>query len=105
MMSDSLTFMSKNSIIPLDQLLKIKKIDDEYEYGKNDVFALIIIMRQMLQNEDFKNMIIELENVVQTLNYNLHTITIDDVLHRMGFPLNWTDIAKIERSRDINEKI
>ena len=85
------------------QLLKIRKEDEEYVYGKNDVFALIIIMRQMLQNEDFKNMIIELENVVQTLNYNLHTITIKQVLHRMGFPLNWTDIAKIERSRDINE--
>lgn len=85
------------------QLLKIRKEDEEYVYGKNDVFALIIIMRQMLQNEDFKNMIIELENVVQTLNYNLHTITINQVLHRMGFPLNWTDIAKIERSRDINE--
>lgn len=86
------------------QLLKIRKEDDEYVYGKNDVFALIIIMRQMLQNEDFKNMIIELENVVQTLNYNLHTISINSVLNRMGFPLNWNDIAKIERSRDINEK-
>ena len=42
------------------QLLKIRKEDDEYVYGKNDVFALIIIMRQMLQNEDFKNMTIEL---------------------------------------------
>ena len=85
------------------QLLKIRKEDDEYVYGKNDVFALIIIMRQMLQNEDFKNMTIELENVVQTLNYNLHTISINSVLNRMGFPLNWMDIAKIERSRDINE--
>ena len=56
------------------QLLKINKVEEEYIYGKNDVFALIIIMRQMLQNEDFKNMTIELENVVQTLNYNLHTI-------------------------------
>ena len=85
------------------QLLKIRKEDDEYVYGKNDVFALIIIMRQMLQNEDFKNMTIELENVIQTLNYNLHTISINSVLNRMGFPLNWMDIAKIERSRDINE--
>ena len=85
------------------QLLKIRKEDDEYVYGKNDVFALIIIMRQMLQNEDFKNMTIELENVIQTLNYNLHTISINSVLNRMGFPLNWMDIAKIERSRDINK--
>ncbi len=85
------------------QLLKIPKENDEYIYGKNDLFALIIIMKQMLQNEEFKNMTVELENVVNTLNYNLHTIKLEDVLKRMGFPINWADIAKIERSNDINE--
>lgn len=85
------------------QLLKINKINDEYIYGKNDLFALMIIMKQMLQNEDFKNMTLELENVIQTLNYNLNTININTVFERMGFPLNWKDIAKIERSKDIDE--
>ena len=35
---------------------------------------------------------------------NLGKKSLDEVLNRMGFPLNWNDIAKIERSRDINEK-
>ena len=39
------------------QLLKIPKENDEYIKGKNDLFALIIIMKQLLQKEDFKNMI------------------------------------------------
>ena len=85
------------------QLLRIPKEDDQYIYGKNDVFALIIIMKQLLQNDDFKNMTMELDNVVETLNYNLHTIKIETVLDRMGFPLNWKDLANIERSRDFNE--
>lgn len=80
------------------KLLNIPKDADGYKYGKNDLFALIIIMKQMLSPTEFKNMTIELENVVQTLNYNLTTIKIDKVLNRMGFPLNWTDLAKIERS-------
>jgi len=82
------------------KLLKIPVEDDEYKYGKNDLFALIIIMKQMLKHEDFKNMIIELENVIETLNYNLNTIGIDVVLERMGFPYNWKEIVKIERSID-----
>ena len=82
------------------KLLKIPVEDEEYKYGKNDLFALIIIMKQMLKKEDFKNMIIELDNVVQTLNYNLTTISINVVLERMGFPENWKEIAKIERSID-----
>lgn len=85
------------------QILKIPKENGEYIYGKNDLFALIIILKQMLQKEEFKNMIIELDNVVQTLNYNLTTIKLEDVLNKMGFPLNWKDLAKIERSVDIDE--
>lgn len=85
------------------QLLKIPKENEEYIYGKNDLFALIIIMKQMLITEDFKNMSIELNNVVQTLNYNLHTITINDVFKRMGFPENWMTLANIERSKDIDD--
>ncbi len=83
------------------QLLKIKRgADGEYEKGKNDVFALIIIMKHLLTEDDFKNMTIELDNVIQTLNYNLHSIKIESVFNRMGFPLNWKELAKIERSHD-----
>ena len=85
------------------QLLKIPKEDDEYIYGKNDLFALIIIMKQLLQTEDFKNMVIELDHVIETLNYNLNTISIKDVMKKMGFPINWTTLANIERSNDYND--
>ena len=82
------------------QILDIPKENGEYIYGKSDLFALLIIMRQLLLTEDFKNMTIELENVVQTLNYNLTSIKIEKVLNRMGFPENWKDLAGIERSVD-----
>lgn len=82
------------------QILDIPKENSEYIYGKSDLFAFLIIMRQLLLTEDFKNMTIELENVVQTLNYNLTSIKIDKVLDRMGFPENWKDLAGIERSVD-----
>ncbi len=85
------------------QLLKIPKEEEEYTEGKNDLFALMIIMKQMLKKDEFKNMTMELGNVISTLDYNLHTITIDKVLDRMGFPVNWQDLAKIERSKDVDE--
>ena len=86
------------------QILKIEKVDDEYTKGKNDLFALIIIMKQLLQTEEFKNMTYEIENVIETLNYNLNTIKINDVLDKMGFPINWKDLAKIESESDADEK-
>ncbi|MBE6157546.1 MAG: Abi family protein [Firmicutes bacterium] len=82
------------------KLLNIRKQDDEYVYGKSDLFALLIIIKQMIRKEEYKNMTIEIENTIQTLNYNLKSIGIEKVLDRMGFPLNWKDLAKIERSKD-----
>ena len=80
------------------KLLNIKKEEDSYIYGKNDLFALLIIIKQMIQKEEFKNMSIEIENAIQTLNYNLISIKIDKILDRMGFPMNWKELSKVERS-------
>lgn len=80
------------------QLLNIPKEDDQYLYGVNDVFALIIIMKEMLKNDEFKDMIIEIENAVNALDYNVNTIPTSKILFKMGFPENWDEIKDIERS-------
>ena len=78
-------------------LLGFKKVDGEYVEGKNDLFALLIILRQVLRNEDVKNLILEIKRALENLKLNLHTITIEKVLDRMGFPHNWEEIANIEK--------
>ena len=71
-------------------------MDDEYIYGKDDLFALVIIMKQMLSSDEFSNMIEEVRHNLENLNMNLHSIKIDKVLDRMGFPKNYLDIKNIE---------
>ena len=85
------------------KILNIIKDEDEYIYGKKDLFALLIIIKQMIQKEEFKNMSIEIENAIQTLSYNLTSIKVESVLDRMGFPTNWKELSKIERSKDNEE--
>ncbi len=74
------------------RLLKINITNDEYEYGKNDVFALIIIMKSMLKQDEFKNLCLEIKHDIDNLEMNLHSISIEKVLDRMGFPVNWEEI-------------
>lgn len=81
------------------KLLHIDKMDGEYIYGKNDLFALLIILKQMLSNYEFSNMVEEMKKIIKNLEYNLHTIGIDKVLDRMGFPKNWENIKNIEMER------
>ena len=86
------------------QILNIKKSDEgEYVKGTNDLFALVIIMKRMLSYDEFKNMSLELEKKIENLSYNLHSIKIENILDRMGFPSNYMQLANIERS-SIDEK-
>ena len=75
-------------------LLHIPKTNGEYIYGKNDLFAIIIILRQMLRRDDFFMLMSEIEYEIQVLSDRLHTITIDKVLDRMGFPKNYGEMVK-----------
>ncbi len=77
------------------QSLKIPMINDEYIYGKNDLFALIIILKQMLRNKDFALLISELKYEIKILEDRLHSISIEKVLNEMGFPLNYERIVEL----------
>ncbi len=79
------------------KLLKIEKENDEYVYGKNDIFALILIIKQLITPVEFKNLTEEISRALSNLEYNLNTITIVKVLDRMGFPENWQDLTNITR--------
>ena len=76
------------------RLLNIPVTNGEYIYGKGDVFALIIIMKAMLREEEFKNLSLEIERNLKNLELNLSTIKIEKVLDRMGFPVNWMSLME-----------
>lgn len=77
--------------------LQIPMLDNEYIYGKNDLFALIIILKSMLKENEVNDLILEIEDAINNLDFNLRTIPINKVLDRMGFPENWSQIKKITK--------
>lgn len=79
------------------RLLDIRREHDEYICGKNDLFALIIIIRQFLTKGESKNLVVEIDRALDNLDYNVKSININSVLKRMGFPENWKEIADIEK--------
>ena len=81
------------------KLLNIEKNEDgEYVKGTNDLFSLLIIMKRMLTYDEFKDLSLELDKRIENLEYNLHSIKIEKILDRMGFPSNYMQLANIERS-------
>ena len=78
-------------------MLGIPKTDGEYIYGKNDIFALMIMLKQLLTEVEFRNMMNEVKHAFDNLEYNLKTISIDKVLDRMGFPENYYQLTNITK--------
>lgn len=77
--------------------LYIGMINDQYIYGKNDLFALIIILKQLLDEEKFNLLINELSYEIDRLSGKLNVIEIEKVLHEMGFPNNYKEIVRMEK--------
>ena len=83
--------------------LKIPKEDGTYQYGKNDVFALVIILKQFLSNDEFVNFCEEVDERIRNLDYNLKAIKVSKVLRHMGFPKNWKEISTVRKKVDNEE--
>ncbi len=77
-------------------LLNIPQGEDGYVKGKNDLFALIIMLKQLLNRDNFNLLMREIEYELDILAGRLKTISIDKILEEMGFPQNYKDIVRMD---------
>ena len=76
--------------------LDVPTTNDEYVYGKNDIFAVIIMLKCMLTESDFIDFVNEVSYDLNLLDGRVNIIPQSKILDRMGFPSNWEEIAKIK---------
>lgn len=76
--------------------LNIPKMDGEYIYGKDDLFALIIILKRVLRDDDFHLLIKEVSYELDILEGKLKSISINKVMDLMGFPENYKNILRTD---------
>ncbi len=79
------------------KLLYIPINSEEYIYGKNDLFALVIILKTLLDPDNFNLFINEISYELDRLSGKLNVIKIEKVLHEMGFPNNYKEIVRLEK--------
>ena len=78
------------------RFLNIEKVNDEYIYGKNDLLAVIIILRQMLSDDEFNLFISEIGYEVDILDGKINSVDTNSILHKVHFPDNWREITNIK---------
>ena len=75
--------------------MHIEKDNEEYLYGKNDLFSLIIMLKYMLTDDNFRLLIYEFGYEIDLLDGKISSIPIDKILDKIGFPKNWRDIRDL----------
>ena len=78
------------------KLLGIQMVDEEYIYGKNDLFSLVIILKYMLSCDEFSLMIDEIKSEVDILDEKVSTVPLETILNKIGFPSNYYDIKELD---------
>ncbi|MDD4027914.1 MAG: Abi family protein [Bacilli bacterium] len=77
------------------RLLNIPMTDNEYIYGKNDLFSTILIMKHMLSNEEFRLLAYEIGYEIDILDGKVDVIPLQLILDKIGFPPNWREIVNL----------
>jgi abortive infection bacteriophage resistance protein len=75
--------------------MKIFRMDEEYIYGKNDIFAVIMIFKYLLSDDNFRLLMKEMEYEIEALDGKVDVIPISKILDHMGFPKNYMDIVDL----------
>lgn len=74
--------------------LQIPRINDEYMYGKKDLFSVVLIFKYLLSEEDFRLFVHELDYEISILEGKISSIPLNMILDKMGFPINYKSILK-----------
>ena len=89
------SFISNEAIpdMPLHKKLSIKKIKGQFTAGKRDLFAVVIALRYLIGNEEFKQFKTKLTLLINKSIKDCPHLNKSTLLAKMGFPENWDKIA------------
>lgn len=84
-----------NTILHDKLNISIKK--GQYVRGKQDLFAVVIALRYLVDNEEFKAFKAELTRNIKRVLKKCPHISKEQLLKEMGFPLNWDKITRFKK--------
>lgn len=81
----------------LHKKLQIPQANGNYLYGKQDLFAVVIALRYLISNNDFKTFKSSLSRLIRNVLQKCPHITETQLLQEMGFPENWNKIVRYKK--------
>ena len=76
----------------IHEYLHIRKANVQYVKGKQDLFAVIIVLKYLLSQDEFSQFIDDIEHALKVLFNSTRQLQETQMYKYMGFPANWLDI-------------
>lgn len=89
----------KSHFIPVfsyHSLLNIPSNEKGPKYGREDVLALLIVLKFLISPARYSLLIAQIETQLNILSAKLNVISINDVMKVMGLVPNWTDLKNLQ---------
>lgn len=80
--------------------LEIPKVKGQYKKGKNDLFAVVIVLKYLLAENDFESFVEKINNLIQKLLHDTKRMQRNQLYKYMGFPENWIEIKNKSNKDD-----
>ena len=74
---------------------EMKLQDGKYSNGYKDLFSIIIILKKILKEDEFTMCYLNLIKNLDELNKNIKAIDFNNILNKMGFPINYKELLTI----------
>ena len=78
----------------LHKKMKLPQNGNKYEYGKNDLFSVVIAFRMLLAKDDFAEFKKSLNQIINHYLKKTSNLSQDLLLEAMGFPEKWKNISR-----------
>ena len=79
---------------PLHKKLSLPQSGNQYEKGKQVLFAVVFAFRYILAGKDFLEFKRKLIKEIDRVNREVEHISETELLNKMGFPENWKNITR-----------
>lgn len=75
--------------------LGIKNENGNYQFATRDLFSVVIALKMLLEEKDFKSFYKNLITDIKELENSITAIEIKNILRKMGFPENYRELLKL----------
>lgn len=87
------------SITETHKYFNLNLQNDKHCNGFKDLFSVVIMLKELLEENEFKKFYSDLIDDIEELKNDIKSIKFNEVLNKIGFPENYKDICNIEKPK------